>query len=228
MYDYSATGNRLIEVDVTAFSMYSAGDATYQIVPTGVGAFTGTAATGLMEDRSLTTGYASLRSLTLSFLEPVVNRPGADIYLFELSPTETGRLDVTLNSQTINIAGAVEGGNFALTGAVVDRDIWRSTTLASSVAILEGITIGSAAAQWRVPNDPTASNVTLGYHGIDLSNYGVNLGDSVSSITLAGDSHWDITAVMAVIPEPSTIILVVMGLAAGLIPYRRHRGIRRA
>lgn len=209
------SGSDLIGVDVTAFSMFipppnSAADPhTFQIVPTGAGASTGAAATGLMEDSSLTTGYAGLSSVSFDFLSPVTNRPGVDLFIFEYNPNELSTvLNVTLNSTTLNIAS---GGNpfTTITGLTVDADLeWNEDTAATSIAILEGLSF--------VYNQ-TQTGSPIGYHAIDLSDYGVASGATVSDITLAGTNDWDITGVVAVIPEPSTFGLMLIGLAAGLV-----------
>lgn len=211
------SGSDLIGVDVTAFNMTPNGDDTFQIVPTGTGvnANTGTAATGLMEDSSLTTGYAGLVSLSFDFLSPVTNRPGVELFIFEYNPVEGSALNVTLNGSTTNIAAS--GNPFTATGSTVDTDInGNSSTAATSIGILEGITSFTN-------TNLTQTGSSIGYHAIDLDDYGVASGASVSDITLTGFNDWDITGVVAVIPEPPTLALVLSALIPLVVLRRRHR-----
>ncbi len=208
------SGSNLIGVDVTAFNMVISGTQTFQIVPEGAGASQGVAATGLLEDTSLTTGFAGLDSDTFSFLSPIENRDGADAFIFEYSPTESATLNVTINGNTINIGSSP----FTATGTTVDADLYRNTTTASTtIAILESIT------SWS--HNQTQNGSSIGYHAIDFSDYGVADGASISELTLAGNNDWDITSVvgLAVVPEPSSVVLLLVGVCGFLLHNRSRR-----
>lgn len=202
-----------IGADVTAFNMHTGTD-TYQVVASGEGPFTGTAATGLMEDLHMTTGYAGLRNLSYSFLDPVVNNDGIDLFIFEYGIAETSALDVTLNSTTIDVAA---GGNpftsFATVAGTLNREVGETAT---SIALLESYAF----------NGPkiNQSGISIGYLGIDLSDYGVGDGASVSTLSLAGTGDYDITGVIGLssIPEPSTYALGMGSALLAILLLRRR------
>ncbi len=211
-----------IGVDMTDFNMYNASNTkAYQIVAAGTGPFYGTAASGLMEDLSLTTGYSGMYNLSFDFDTPVVNRTGADIFLFEIIGTETSNvLNVTLNGMTIN--EAVGGNPFVASGTIVDATSRTGKPSGTgfppyTVALLEAVSA------WESPASIVDADIV--YLALDLSDYGVANGGSVSNIVLAGDGQYDITGVvgLANIPESSTYAMIFGACAAGLVLIRRKR-----
>jgi hypothetical protein len=65
-------------------------------------------------------------------------------------------------------------------------------------------------------------NATLFVHMLDLSDYGVASGASISSVSITSDQQLDLIRVAGVIPEPSTGLLVIAGLL-GFASWRRGR-----
>lgn len=201
-----------IGVDLTA---YNAGTSlSFQIQPDGTPAATGSAATALLEDLSLTSGYAGLRDYSFDFLNPVVNIPGPEIFIFDFSPAaiESDALNVTINSQTIN---ENSGGSQVLedSGLRIDADGF-TNVLASSIFQLENLS------DWALAY-PNWNNAVISYFAVDLSDYGVAPGGTTSSIQMTSNQSWDVTAVVAV-PEPASAAVLLLGLT-GLLALRRSR-----
>jgi len=204
-----------IGVDLTGFNMTSRGQ-TFQVQVDGVAAATGTDASALMEDSSLTTAYAAMNSLSFDFQSSVVNRAGADLFIFETNLTEGGNtLNVTINGTQVNIGSS--GNPFTSIGASVNYDLYLSETAATSVAQLESIASWAFSKQ----NNGTA----IGYAAIDLSDYGVADGASISNLSMTGSGDYDISGVVGLtqIPEPGTMALI-LGLAGfGIVTLRRRK-----
>lgn len=202
-----------IGVSVDAFSMYTGSNQTFQVVPSGTGIVEGQAALDLMTDSSLSSGYAALVNDTFSFDAPVTNGPGAEIFIFEYDSSESNELNVTLNGQTINIGNSP----FTATGSTVNVELnFNSSQRADSISAL-------LAMEFQFSKN--VNNSSIGYHAIDLSDYGVAPGGTVSEINLAGSSDWDITSVVGIntIPEPSHYALLATACLGALIMLRRRR-----
>jgi len=214
------SGSDLIGVDITAFNMSATSNFdTYQIVPTGTGPFTGSAATALMDDMSLATGYAGLANDAFSFLSPVVNIAGPEIFIFEYNPSESNEFDITLNGNTVSLTPPA----FATSSpGDVTVDLLQNFAEAADIAALESLDSADYSVAFTQTNP-------IGVLAVDLSDYGVSAGGSVSDIVISGSNDWDVTAVFGVgvsaVPEPSAFgaIAGLFGLLMVVSSRRRAR-----
>ncbi len=213
-----------IGAEVTAFNMYGSNLKTTQIFPSGGTSEVGANATNPLEDSSLTSGYTALRSLSFNFDSAVVNRAGADIFLFEVNQTETSylTLNVTLDGTTIDFGSS--GNPFtSIIGSSATYGLSESTyrTTATTLEKLEAIPSFSTFV--------TSATTPVGYLAIDLSDFGVADGASITDITIAGhstgaDGQYDISGIVAV-PEPSSLFLLLVAGASGMLLCRRKRRV---
>tara|TARA_R100000027_G_scaffold5589_1_gene4566 strand:+ start:10579 stop:11373 length:795 start_codon:yes stop_codon:yes gene_type:complete len=210
-----------IDATLTEFSMYGNNGRTTQIYASGSSPLVGVDAPTVLEDSSLTSSYTSLRSLAFDFNSAVVNRAGADIFLFEFNAGETSHLtlNITINGTTINYGSS--GNPFVNSSSTVTYRLSQgplndtATTLQELIDIPSFTTYGSA------------NTGAIAYLGIDLTDFGIADGATISSISIAGttapgaDGQYDISGIVAV-PEPGSLALILGLVGLGMIPARRR------
>ena len=201
------TYDSLIGVELTEFNMSNSSGTGQINIYTSSAPSTGAAAVAALEDAGLTTGYARLNSVGFDFSTPVVNGEGPDVFIFRMG-TSGSVLNVTINGQTNDVLG-----DFVVVQAVASYKFFRDSTIATNISILESLDFEGST---------STSTGAISYAAIDLSDYAVAPGASVSGISMTGDGTGpSITGVYGIVPEPAT-----MGLLAAVCPLllRRRRG----
>lgn len=163
------------------------------------------------EDFNVDTGILNYETLDMTFVSPVLNRPGADIVVIDIGRDFNDEFDVTIDGVTVTVANNSDVSE----GAERFFSIWTSTqSVFASVADLN-------AATFNLANGGATSERPINL--LDLSDFGVAAGDSVSAIALASSGH-DLMLVAgfaAPIPEPSSMLLLLGVAAPGLCRRRR-------
>ncbi|MEM6313194.1 MAG: PEP-CTERM sorting domain-containing protein [Planctomycetota bacterium] len=173
----------------------------------------------VLSDLTLTTGLLNAKSVTFAFDQPVLNASDTsfDIVFFDWGAFSGDEYDVTINGVTTGF----DPGDIAFTLATprLDIDFFTSneSTAATSVADLEARTFPSGFGE---------SNSATAVVGINLFDFGVPVGGSVTSITITDDdgtTSVDPMLILGVqpVPEPSSAAVVLAGLF-GLTGRRRR------
>lgn len=165
----------------------------------------------LLSDLRVDTGLANTSRIELTFDTAIKNRSGIDLLIFDLSGFDNDSMTVTFpNTQT---SGALNSGNTYQNGTGITFNLASSSDDPTTVAELE-------AATFSTPQQFSSS--ATGVAGIDLSNYGYAVGDSISSIVITGSGNLvDPVLVLGIeaVPEPATLALCVIG-GLVLVPKR--------
>lgn len=194
--------NAFVGYSVTAYGG-STGGGTRRVLATENGSpFTPTNnRAALLESTALDEGFVNIVSMNIQFDTPVVNGTGNDIFLLDIGTGDS--LSFTINSTTNNHVAA----DF-------------TTSLVSGVSIqLQGSPSGSAPTDltslesFAITFSDSPSNFDVAGLAIDLSDFGVANGGTVSSISVSSGAGLDPLFVGAVVPEPSTYALVGIGLS---------------
>lgn len=184
----------------------------------------------LIEDGRLDTGVinpvsviaAADFSFELTFLTPVTNSDGEDILVFETGGNDTTRFFI--NNDRAGSFKDIAPANFSpalLTGVPFSTVNYNNAGDAdiNTLAELESATGFGA---------PVASSGNIHAAGLNLSDFGVPLGGTISSIRFqsTGSNRIDPVLIVALpaVPEPAGLALLGAG-ALGLI--RRRRAARR-
>ena len=115
--------------------------------------------------------------MTITFPEPIVNRAGPDIVLFEINAgTVADSCNVKINGVTVAVPTTVGAGGWGSTGyAVTSADVYSTSTTPATLSAVENGTLTLTSAD---------VNQTVFGVAFDLSQFGVADGASVSSLTI--------------------------------------------
>ncbi len=179
----------------------------------------GQRAAQLTGDDKLLTGLANVPVITLTFATPVTNGVGAEIVVFDLTPTSNATdngVTVTINGVTRTVTTDLGWTTGLVSSTVVDLPRAQNVNQTiDDLAELESIT--------TVDDFGPDRDFNVAGFAIDLSDFGVASGASVTSLIIDGDQSFDPGFVGAVIiPEPVSLVLLGLG---GLIMLRRRRGM---
>jgi hypothetical protein len=197
-----------IGVDLTGFSE---GKAAFQILASDEAGTprSGTAAPTIVEDSSLVTCLPNADAMSFAFLAPVVNVAGPEIFLFDWRAPESNSLDLTINGVTTAVSSWADTGLDGVAGAGAGASA--DTDPTGSLHNLIDTT-------WTSSDSDQGSH-GINDHAVDLSDFGVVDGGTVTSLSFSDNGGVDIAGVVAV-PEPATLSLVGLG---GLVALRRRR-----
>lgn len=176
----SATANssvfvqsRLVGATVTGFAGVNSGVV---LVPGGTNIPASGTRAGLLGDLYLDSGLinptTTTDSLTLSFSQPIVNRPGPDIMVFEINTgSAADPCNVKINGVTVAVAGASYGN----TGyGIASADLYNAPAF-GTLAQVEAATL--------TVNSSDISQTVFGF-ALDLSDFGIEPGASINSMSL--------------------------------------------
>ena len=170
--------NRMVPGNVTAFAGASAGVVLLrggtEPPPTGSrGTLTGD---WYLDTGIINPGIAA-EAMTITFSEPIVNRAGPDIVLFEINAgTVADSCNVQINGVTVAVPTTVGAGGWGSTGyAVTSADVYSTSTTPATLSAVENGTLTLTSAD---------VNQTVFGVAFDLSQFGVADGASVSSLTI--------------------------------------------
>lgn len=160
----------------------------------------------VVEDLNVDSALANYATMSFDFNAPVVNRPGAEIFIVDIG-RDTDEFSATIAGVTKDYAVNEDKGS-----STDERffQVWTSTVLGSNYSSVAEL---DAAAFSAGNNAQSGRRVTL----IDLSDFGLANGDSTTAISLASTDGHDIALVAGlnfVIPEPASATL--FSLLAGL------------
>jgi len=150
-----------------------------------------------LEDLNFERGFNNASAWWVNFTTPVVNSDGADVVLFDWGSSDA--IEVTANSQTKSyVAGDYDGPFYAPGGDNFGTDILESDVAVPNLTTLES---GSTSFAYDRP-----SNAGVGALAIDLSDFGVPKGGTITNMSFAD-------------PSPSSIDpLVIVGLPEVVVP----------
>ncbi|WFB35790.1 PEP-CTERM sorting domain-containing protein [Kiritimatiellota bacterium B12222] len=208
------TTSELTQVTLTAWKGASQGQLLqYNGGPTNPDA---TTRRGFLEtDWSGNTGLinpsTTAGSVGLSFNTSVKNIAGADLFLYEISSGTPDAFQVTINGFTQTVNGS-DYGNSGVSSA--SSDVLNLSSTPASLGDLLGLS-----------STRSSDNITQNIHGvgIDFSDFGVALGDTVTSFTMNsnGSNTFD-PVIIAAIPEASSLWLLSLGALTGILIKRRR------
>lgn len=197
---------------LTKFAMYGFGNDSYQIVPDGWSGQNGTNAVALLEDDYLGTGFTSLRGevtwdgsqdgVSMTFNEPVTNRPGSDILIFEWNSDDWDKkIHVVINGSDITYTNS-GSGVFTDARVLVDSKMWSDQdTPAKTLSALQNSCDFSNGGS-------SSSDNAIGYLAVDLSDFGVASGAAVNSIRIWQWGAQDIVGIVGLKPDPAEIEII--------------------
>lgn len=152
-------------------------------------------------------------SVQADFGAPVRNIPGVDMFFYEINGATTGDpFDITINGTSMLVSGSDYGdsGQNTMSADVLGLGF----TPATLTAVLNSTaTLGTS---------NIAQNI-LGV-GIDFSDFGVALGDTISSFSYDSNASGSTVdpVIIAAVPEPHTCALIFGFLAMALAAMRRR------
>lgn len=216
------TTDDMVQITLTGF--VGASTATLLVQNTGLNGgdnFTISAADrrALLEtDWRADTGIINPDDTTASFQadfnQPLVNLDGVDLIIFEIDPTApSDGLFLTISGSTIEITGSSFGNTGVATSSADTLNIRNSGNTAN-------MTPANLTDLLNNPVQIGTNNIsqTVFGVGIDLSDFGVASGASVTSFSLYSNSpsaFIDPVIIAGIVPEPSTFLLLG-GAFAGL------------
>ncbi len=157
---------------LTAFAAASTGCI---LVPAGTGVPASGTRAALVGDWSLDSGVINPAigpaTATVTFPQPIVNRPGPDVVFMEINPgSSSDAMQVTINGVTLPVASAEWGQTGYATAAAVQ---YSTGTIPATLTALESASLS------------LVGSVTQNVFGvaIDLSDFGIANGASVSQIS---------------------------------------------
>lgn len=151
-------------------------------------------------------------SVAANFKTPVVNIDGPDMFVYEINTSGADPFQIRINGVQLT----VNSGNYGNSGADTSNDDVLSLT-GTPANLNQLLTLNASV---------TSSNISqniLGV-GIDFSDFGVALGDTVSSFTFNsfGSNTFD-PVIIAAVPEPQTYAQLIGALALGWVVARRRK-----
>lgn len=152
-------------------------------------------------------------SVGATFERPVRNIAGPDMFLYEINTSGADAFQIRINGTQLT----VDGGDYGDSGVdTVDANV---LTLSGTPTDLTDLLTNSAS----VTSSDISQNI-VGV-GIDFSDFGVALGDTVTNFSFnsASSSSTFDPVIIGAIPEPRTYVLLAGLLALGWAVCRRHR-----
>lgn len=150
-------------------------------------------------------------SVMANFNTPVTNVVGPDMFLYEITSDTADGFQIRINGTQLTVTGS----DYADSGAnTFNDDVLALSTTPSDLTQL--LTLSASL------NSPTITQNILGV-GIDFSDFGVALGESVSSFSYNSDggSTFD-PVIIAAVPEPQTYAMLAGILALVCAALRRR------
>ena len=178
---------------------------------------TGSRAT-LIEDARFDTGIInpdrSATAMSFDLASPLVNVAGVDLIMFEIDPASEGGDDflVRINGITNTISPDINTGVITPSSDVYEA----STTITTLTQLEDNPSFTSSSGNIDQP---------VFAYSLDLSDFGISLGDSITSFEFgsvaSGDTVDPVFVAGLPIPEPGSILLLLAG--SSLIMGRRRR-----
>lgn len=207
----------LINISLTAFS-----GASQSVLLTKNGASTNPTAqerrdfleTDWHADTGIINPSATAGSVQADFDSPVLNRAGADMFLYEINGTASqgDPFQITINGTTLTVSGTDYGDSGVSTSL---DDVLQINPIPATLNDLlnDNSTLGATSISQNI----------LGV-GIDFSDFGVADGATVSSFSYDSDSSASFDPVIvAAVPEPGTYALMMSSLVILGIVLRRRQ-----
>ena len=155
----------------------------------------------LLEDNLLGTSIAALSKLDVTFDSAVVNRSGVDIVLFDLG---TGDNDVEVKIGETTQTYAATHFNSVVSSFSSDQ-YSANASMPSKTAWLDSATT------FNYLQDHSQGIAAL---GIDLDDFGVATGASITTMAITNNGSVDPAMVIGLVPEPSTWLALLTGAFA--------------
>jgi hypothetical protein len=211
------TSGSLINSTVTSASHSASGS----LVLTLQGATLPTPPSAVMADMNVASGLLNVTSATFTFNTPITNGTGLDLFIFDWGAFSSDTFKFTINGiSSANLTTTsfpLSGYSYYTESLSGVGDIYANASVGyTTVAGLDDLTLTTSS---------TSSISIFGVIGIDLSNFGVATGASITQMTITSSNNSvDPTLVMglASIPEPQTSA-ILMGIACGSISFLRRR-----
>ncbi len=148
-------------------------------------------------------------SAGFNFNTPVKNVAGADFFLYEINSGTADAFQVTIKGDTQTVSGTAYGNSGVSSN---NADVVNISTPANLTSLLTNTTSSGS------------NNISQTIHGvgIDFSDFGIALGDSISSFTLnsSGSNTFD-PVIIAAVPEASSLWLFSLSALAIVLFKRR-------
>lgn len=185
--------NRMVGATVTAFKGASAGIV---LVPNGTPPPAAGTRAGLLGDWFLDSGllnpHTDADSVVVTFPQPIVNRQGVDVMIFEINTgASADPCNVKINGSTLAVPGA-NWGNTAF--GTTSADHYNASSF-GTLAALQSATLSVASLE---------IGQTVWGFALDFSHFGVADGASISSISVwsSGANTFDPVLIAGIIPPP--------------------------
>ncbi len=176
--------------------------------------------TSVLSDLRIDSGVLNVSSATFTFSQPIVNIGGIDLLLWDWGGWANDDFNVTINGQDSGVIGynsLPAGGAYAeILSPVVDAEYVVSSQTGgfSTVAAFNALTFNAARS-----SSAQLSRVI----GLDLTDFGVAANGTIDTVRLDDtDASIDPMLVSGIqgVPEPGTMVLVLIGFAAALVRRR--------
>lgn len=221
---YTVADGGLINVQLTSFAAYNASSL---LIPYGSTYPASGSRHTLLEDWRLDSGVinpaVSATAMGVTFNAPVFNVAGADILLFEYA----GDRGITPDPVQFKINGVTKSYAGSLASLVLSNspkeftcNTVKTRSGSTDITVTSLAALESASLALSSTGEVTQGVTVL---AIDLSDYGVALGQSVSSMTFGSTGSTvtiDPVLIVGLVPEPATLGLLAAG---GLALLRRKR-----
>ncbi len=210
----SIVASRLISPTLTQYA--AGGTAVYLVEHGGAIPLSGSRAALLTGDLRLDTGIINpangATAAELTFTSPLINHSGPDLLVYEINPTTpVGRPPDNFLLQINGIQLQVLGSQFlTVQGSAPSMDLYNSSSTPTTLSVMES-------------NGFNVNNLAIdqGFYGvgIDLSDFGVAPGAGISTVFFGSDpaanGTFDPVLIKGIsaIPEPSSLVLVGLGMA---------------
>ena len=160
----------------------------------------------LIEDISLNTGIANLKSGEFTFNAPVVNRPGIDFVIFDYGG-QNEAFSITLNSVTQGYSTLD-----TTVSASLLAELYSTTDPVTTVAELEAV---------NFPTNADSSASITGAIGIDLDDFSLATGASATSFLFTSTNVDPLLIVgLPAVPTPSALPAGLLLLTAFVVRRR--------
>ncbi len=183
---------------------------------------------GMLSDLRLDTAILNINEMVFTFDQAIVNTGSGDIDLvfFDWGAFSSDVFNVTINGTTFTgmaTGNVPTGGDFHSESASLTANYFATPSPhdgITTVAELDSMTFGT------VKN--TSSGGSQGVIGLDLTDFGVLVGGSISQMTIteSGSVTVDPSLILGIqaVPEPSSLLMIGLGLASVLLFRHRSRG----
>jgi hypothetical protein len=164
---------------------------------------------GLASDLCHLTGILNISgSFTYTFDAAVINRPGIDLLIWDWGAFANDNFGLTINGQTVNIGDQDTASSTTYTMSVGARGsyfFYNNSVTSDFFTSDDAKGVGTVAAMEALAFTGAKSDTSASRHGvigIDLSDFGVGSGASITSLTISvGTGTVDPTIILG-LPEP--------------------------